>query len=508
MKILGINPKDYYTGWPVQSDFGRELYRTPALTFPVLKQLIPERHEVRFLEGFFDPVPMREYNALLEWPEVVGMNIASSYGSINYAILLGQIRRKNPDAFVMAGGHHANMYPERWLDMGVDLIVKGEAELTFAGIVEEIEGGRKFDNVPGVIFKRDGEYVETESPPQIETLDESPIPDYDLINFGIYPALVKDGGGYVGSLETSRGCMFRCRFCAVPPYWQGTQRYKSPGRAVKEVELLKERNVRQINIVDDGFGNDEARLHELLEAFIAVPDMPAWTSFLRVDTLLHDPGIVEKLARAGMKATLLGYESLDEEVLRKTMGKGMRGRPVLPRLQEIYREFRKHGIMVIGVFISGHPDIPSEKDTKYMTARKVCDDPRMADYMPFPRSIGWDELCERFDIKDMFFHDAKLQVFPEVNLNAIVFNMMNILDLPRTIRMLTGGPQYRKYLTHSHRMLWSKLFRLDRRKLRDFMLLRRKNMTSDEKQKKLFEWYVEDPEYQRWLDQLEDKVWF
>src|SRR3990172_13367440 len=113
MKILGINPKDYYTGWPVQSDFGRELYRSPALTFPVLTRLLPPGHEVKFFEGFFEPVPMRDYKALLRWPDAVGMNIASSYGAISYAVLIAQIKRQNLGAFIMAGGHHANMYPRR-----------------------------------------------------------------------------------------------------------------------------------------------------------------------------------------------------------------------------------------------------------------------------------------------------------------------------------------------------------------------------------------------------------
>jgi radical SAM superfamily enzyme YgiQ (UPF0313 family) len=508
MKILGINPKDYYTGWPVQSDFGRELYRSPALTFPVLSRLLPPgRHEMRFFEGFFEPIRMKDYNELLKWPDAVGLNIASSYGSINYAILIKQIRRLNPGAFIMAGGHHSNMYPKRWLDLGVDLVVKGEAELTFASIVEEIAGARQFDRVPGVIFKRDGEYVETDSLPQIETLDESPAPDLDLINFDIYPCLLDNKGGYVGSLESSRGCSFRCRFCAVPVYWQGTQRYKSVGRVMDEVRELHNRKVRQINILDDGFGNDQDYLEELLDAFCGYGDELNWVSFLRADTVLKKPELVDRLGRAGMKAGLLGFEAISDDVLKKCMGKGMRLQPTLKDYQEIYRRFRKNGIMVIGVFISGHPEIGEGQDTSYFDARTICDDPRMADYMPFPGTAGWDELTAKYDIKDMFFHDAKLPVFPELSINAVMFNAMNILDLPRSLRMLTGPSHYRKYLLWSHRRLWSKLFRVNRMKLRDYLLFRRKDMESDLKQEKLFGRYL-DPDYLEWLEGLEDKVWF
>jgi len=507
MKILGINPKDYYTGWPVQSDFGRELYRSPALTFPVLKKLLPPGHQMRFFEGFFEPVTMKRYNELLKWPDAVGMNIASSYGSINYAVLIKQIKRANPGAFIMAGGHHANMYPGRWLELGVDLVVKGEAELNFAEIISRIEGDRDFSRVPGVVARQEGETVETEPPPQIETLDESPVPDYDLINFSIYPCMIDGRGGHVGSLETSRGCVFRCKFCAVPGYWRGAQRYKSVGRVMKEVRLLARRNVRQINILDDGFGNDPDHLHELIRAFTKEPDMPAWVSFLRTDTAVSDPSVIEKLSRAGMKAALLGFEALDSEVLKKCMGKGMRAAPSLSELQEVYKLFRKNGIMVIGVFISGHPDITDNADTSYWDARTVCDDPRMADYMPFPGTLGFEELSARYEIKDMFFHDAKLPVFPELAVNALRFNALNILDLPRSVLMLAGPSHYRRYLMHSHRMLWGKLMRVNRNKLRDFMLFRRKDMTADQKQRKLFDYYLSD-DFLEWLERQDERVWF
>ena len=76
MKILALNPKDFYSGWPVQNDFGREFCRCFALTFPILKRLLPPGHEMRFLDGFFDPIPMNKYLELLRWPELVAMNIS------------------------------------------------------------------------------------------------------------------------------------------------------------------------------------------------------------------------------------------------------------------------------------------------------------------------------------------------------------------------------------------------------------------------------------------------
>lgn len=508
MKILGLNPKDFYAGWPVQSDFGRELYRSPALTFPVLRRLTPPEHEMRFLEGFFEPITMREYMEWVKWPDVVGFNIASSYGAISYAVAIAQVKRLNPKATIVAGGHHANVFARRWLDLGVDIVVKGEAERSWPVLVGELAGGRRFDRVPGVVFKQDGEVVETENAPLLENLDDSPMPDLSLINFEIYPCLIDDRGGHIGSIETSRGCVFRCKFCAVPGYWKGSQRYKSTGRVMEEIKRLEEYRCHQINILDDGFGNDPDRLEDLLAAMRNHPRRLNLNGFLRVDTVLKDPSLIERLAAAGMRAALLGFESVNEEVLKKQFGKGMRVPPTLADLQAMYQRFKKNKIMVIGVFISGHPEIQPEQETPYAVARTVCDDPRLADYMPWPGSLGYPELAEKYPVKDMFFHEVKLPVFPWHNVEAFRFNLMNVIDAPRTLRMLAGPVQYRMYLLWSHRMLWPKFFRINRTKLRDFWLLRNRRKSANARQEQLMKLYLQNPEYERWLDRQTDRVWF
>ncbi len=508
MKILALNPKDFYAGWPVQSDFGRELYRCPALTFPVLKRLLPAGHEMRLFDGFFEPQPMRHYLELIRWPDLVAVNIASAYGALSYAIAIKQIKRLNPQARIIAGGHHAYLFRKRWLELGVDVIATGEGETMFHSLIEQISGGGHFDQVPGVAFKSGGQYVETAPAPQIESLDESPEPDLDLINFSIYPNYLSPGGGWVGSLESSRGCIFKCKFCTTPVYWRGTQRYKSFGRVAKEIEALLGRGVRQINILDDGFGNDLDYTRELLKVFARYRDRMTWGSFIRADSALKDPGLIEQAGQSGMRMAIVGFESVDEEVLKECIGKGMRVPLNLRELQEVYHGFQKQKILVIGTFISGHPGMGPTSRASYLEARKVCDDPRLADYMPFPGTLGYDKLAEQFPIKDMFFHDVKLPIFPERSVEAFRFNLLNILDLPRSLRLLFRGYNYRWYLLNSHRYLWKKMLRLNRRKLRDYFMMRRNDLSSDQKQGLLFKWYLDDPNYQQWLDAQDERVWF
>lgn len=507
MKILALNPKDFYTGWPVQSDFGRELYRAAGLTFPLLKRLLPPGHEMRFIDGFFEPISMSDYLAAIKWADVVLLKIEASCGAISYAVAVQQIKRLNPRAFIIAGGHHANMFRERWLALGIDVIVTGEAEKIFTALIEAVAGSRQFDRIDGVAFKKDGEYVKTPDVPLLENLDESPIPDWDLLQMKLYNVRMNPGGGLCASIETSRGCIFNCNYCAVPPYWRHTQRYKSIGRVMAEIEMLVARGVTTLSILDDGFGNHPDFTNELVDALGKYRGRLVWQSFMRVDTLLADPALIDRAAANGWRRALLGFESLDLDTLTKCFGKGMRARPSLPEYQALYRRLARNQVMVIGVFISGHPGISDAMRTSYGDARTVCDDPRLADYMPLPGTAGFDELSAQYHVKDMFFHDARMPVFPEHIVEAFRFNMLNTLDVPRILKMLTRSYHHRSYILMTYYYLLSKFIRINRAKLRDARLIHNKSLSIDEKQARLFDFYLYDPEYQQWLDRQTSRRW-
>lgn len=291
-------------------------------------------------------------------------------------------------------------------------------------------------------------------------------------------------------------------------FWNGIQRFKSPGRVISEIDQIVKRNVGELYIVDDGFGNDLSRTEELLDAFIQHPQMPRWGSFFRLDSLLSKPEIVDKLGKAKMKNVLIGFESLKNDVLSRQMGKGMRLTTEKSGYRELYDRFRKNGIMVNGLFLSNHPDGKKAEETSYLDARKVCDDPSTVTYMPYPKTHGWDDLNSRHEIKDMFFHYRKLKIFPGQGSHDIMFNILNLVDPERAVKMLASSGHYRSHYLRTYRQILMKILRVDKHKIRDFMLLRRRDLSPGQKQEKLMSLYLDNPEYEKWLDSLEDKVYF
>jgi len=505
MNFLGLHPRDFYCGWPVPNDLAREYFRFPALTFPLLGRLLPAGFKLRIFDGLFDQRPMEQYRDLIRWADVVGCSITSEVATINHGVAIAQIKRLNPRAVIIIGGHYASLYPHRFLDLGADVIVKREAEPIFADLMREIAGARHFDRIPGIIFRQDGETVETEEGPLLEHLDESPIPDWDAIDFSLYPSM-HNRRESVGSLECSRGCSHRCSFCLVPVYWKGRQRYKSIGRVIEEVKQLTARNIRALHIVDDGFGNDLDYTAELATALQRLPDELFIYSFIRPDLGLERPELIEQLARAGLKIALVGFEALNRRVLRRHMHKGFRGDDSLQARQEVYRLFRKNGIMVAGFFVSGHPDLHGTYHTSYLDARTVCDDPRAQDFRPYLGTPGYRQLAGRHQIRDLFVSDTKVPIFEQKGRETFWFNLMNLLDLPRSARMLLGPAHYRNFFLRSNYALWRNVFTIDRRKLLDFLLLKSSDLSSADKLERLQQRYFSNPAYEHWIDSAEGKV--
>jgi radical SAM superfamily enzyme YgiQ (UPF0313 family) len=262
-----------------------------------------------------------------------------------------------------------------------------------------------------------------------------------------------------------------------------------------------------LSILDDGFGNNLDYTNELIAALDKYRGRLVWQSFMRVDSLLTDPGLLERAARAGWRRTLLGFESLNLDTLAKCFTKGIRAKPSLADYQELYQRLNRNNVMVIGVFISGHPGITEAMRTSYLDARTVCDDPRLADYMPLPGTAGFEDLAAQYHLKDMFFHDARMPVFPGHSVEAFTFNMMNTLDLPRLLRMLLKSHHHRTYVLMTYYYLLSKFLRLNRRKLRDAWLISKKSLSVDERQARLIAYYLDDPEYREWLDRQSSRVW-
>jgi radical SAM superfamily enzyme YgiQ (UPF0313 family) len=151
----------------------------------------------------------------------------------------------------------------------------------------------------------------------------------------------------IGLIETGRGCRFPCEFCAIQTFFERSARHRPIEAIVAELTALKEKH-KLFFFVDDNFAANLRYAHELVTAL--APLNVRWVTQMSINAA-HDEAFLAKLARSGCRGVLIGFESLDEQVL-KSMRKNfntMRG-----GFAVALANLRRHGIRVYGTFVFGY----------------------------------------------------------------------------------------------------------------------------------------------------------
>jgi len=114
-----------------------------------------------------------------------------------------------------------------------------------------------------------------------------------------------DRGAWIFS---SRGCPYKCTYCASCSIWTRKWRARSPNNIVKEINsLIKEFNVNRINFADDTFSISKKRIIEFCEILINENLDVTWGCNVRVDNI--DKNLFKIMKEAGCTDIWVGVES-------------------------------------------------------------------------------------------------------------------------------------------------------------------------------------------------------
>ena len=173
-------------------------------------------------------------------PDIVGITAYTVHVNTVRG-LFDTIKDWNPKVLTVVGGHHATIVPEDFASPSIDLIVMGEGVFTFRDVVERFERGQGFDSVPGIAFQRNGRLVKADYAPATD-LDTFPFPERDLTaeyRKHYYSEWMRP----LASIRTSKGCPFRCSFCALWKIAGGRYLKREPAKIVEELAGINEEYV-------------------------------------------------------------------------------------------------------------------------------------------------------------------------------------------------------------------------------------------------------------------------
>ena len=229
-------------------------------------------------------------------------------------------------ATVLVNGSDASDHALEYLRKGFRSVLLGEAEWTLLEAVQHLMRGNAAGvaQTAGLAYLDDEtrELVRTPHRPLMRELDLLSFPARDLIDANQYRSAWKTAHGYFSlNIVASRGCPYRCNWCAKPIYGDSFA-VRSAWSVAEEIRRLKyDFGAEHLWFADDIFGLQAKWVRELA---VEVERLDAAVPFKmqsRVDLMTVDT--VRALRRAGCAEVWLGAESGSQKIL-DAMDKGTR----------------------------------------------------------------------------------------------------------------------------------------------------------------------------------------
>ena len=257
------------------------------------------------------------------------------------AFRMAEIAKEKNITVIMSSSDAADHY-EKYLDHGVDFVVIGEGEITLRELIKSLdEGSKQLNYIDGLAYKVNDKIIRTSARQIIKELDTFPLPAWDLIDIPSYKKIWIENHGYFSlNMATTRGCPYKCNWCAKPIYGN---RYnsRSPQRVAEEIELLiKNYNVKYFWMCDDIFGLKPGWVQEFRDEVKKKELKFKYKIQSRVDLLLQEDTITA-LAESGAETVWVGAESGSQKIL-DAMDKGT----TVKQIYEAAKLLKKNGVRV------------------------------------------------------------------------------------------------------------------------------------------------------------------
>ncbi len=353
MRIILINPPSLFSDGsssPIQG------YHPPLGLLYVAAVTEKDGFDVTVYDASINKASFDDVrNELRKGYDVIG--ITAFTGSRESVYLCASIaKEENKLATVVLGGPHVSSLSEitlRELPF-VDVVVRGEGELTFLELVQKLATNESYQDIKGISI-RDNNGVPYSNPVRevITDLGTLPWPARHLVPMDRYfkaslwheHQLRRPGTAIV----TGRGCPGNCIFCSSPTMWGRRVRRRTPESIIDEIRHLhKQYGVNDIFFMDDTFTANKKWVTEFCEGLIQGGLDISWRCLGRVDTVTYD--LLSIMKKAGCYHVNYGIESGSQET-HKVIQKSITIEQAIKAIETT----RKARLFVGADFIIGFP---------------------------------------------------------------------------------------------------------------------------------------------------------
>ncbi len=385
----------------------KELKTKPDGRGPFPKEEIPKPTILRYVPRKYSRygIPLSLFRHELDQvplPDLVLVTCTMTYWYPGVQIVVELIREKFGQVPVILGGVYPSLTPEHARTAsGADIVFQGPGEKGILPLIREVLGD---NSCPAY---------------QFGTIDEIPWPDFSLLrDHETLPLL------------TSRGCPFKCSFCAAPLLVQNFEQ-RSPSSVVAEIEYhFSQHKVRNIALYDDALLlNKGPHITSVLKKIIQ-KKLP-----LRFHTPngLHVREIDSELAslfkRANFQSLFLSQESFDETMLEDSCPKVSSDDLEKAMVNLEKAGFRREHINVYLMVGLPEQEISGIRESIFQVQRLGAR-PRLAYFSPVPGTKEWRNLAEKGCIdknSDPLLHNKLVFPYYWGNISSREFESLNNL---------------------------------------------------------------------------------
>jgi anaerobic magnesium-protoporphyrin IX monomethyl ester cyclase len=303
---------------------------------------------------------------------------------------------------IAAHGHDASDHVREYLAGGFDAVLIGEVETTLL----ELAQGVPLENIRGLAY-RDSLAPHYNSPRELRSnLDTLPLPAWDLVDTEQYRKAWTGVHQYFSlNMVSSRGCPYRCNWCAKPIYAHNYH-VRSPKSIASEMLYLKTTlRPDRIWFADDIFALSPKWTYAFADAVEQLGAQIPFKMQSRCDLMTRDT--VRALRSSGCAEVWMGAESGSQRIL-DAMTKSLR----VEQIYEARENLRRHGIRACFFLQFGYPGETwlEIEETIRMVRETAPDDIGVSISYPLPGTKFHEMVSNQLGSKSNWSHSGDLSM--------------------------------------------------------------------------------------------------
>lgn len=357
------------------------------------------------------------------------------------------VKAFDPSIKVIWGGVHPSLLPQQTLqEQYIDLVIINEGEETMLELISKLDNGEDIHEVKSIGFKDSSGSIHVNQEREFIDMNLTKSPPYHLLPALEHYYLNLYNSFRTLSLNTGRGCPFRCGFCYNIQYNKKSWRALEPKEMIRRIKELQAQGAKSVDLVDDMFFTSLSRVREFVELLEQEKLGMNFLCNVRAHYIANmEQEFLNRMSQIGFHEMFIGVETGSDEIM-KLIKKDM-------TIESVIRanlKMKKAGIRPLFSFIGGFPGGETMEDvmkTVDLMVRLITDNPgasltSLKIYTPFPGS-------ELFDlaVKEGFVPPKNVVEWSTFNYNTQKYEWSSPTD-----RKLLKKLSYMTYFLDQHSM--------------------------------------------------------